>query len=225
MENDNVTLTTALQQMQQQQFQPNTTNMTFNIPLNPISEDCELNTVNTDTFTVLTNTMKSYANNSIAQSITSNATVDTKAINIINNMTSDRQQAVENLINEREKLVIDNEQLTKKNVALKSRISNLEGDVTKGKESMKVLINKTDSDDQLIELLRQEVARLKDHIKQLTEQSKQKKIEQDQFVSSRNQQVSNKNGAAAQKSRLVMDADALETELSRVKRLLEQQVL
>eukprot|EP01006_Ploeotia_vitrea_P039130 TRINITY_DN66312_c5_g1_i1.p1 TRINITY_DN66312_c5_g1~~TRINITY_DN66312_c5_g1_i1.p1 ORF type:complete len:522 (-),score=55.15 TRINITY_DN66312_c5_g1_i1:50-1615(-) len=222
MEADNVTLTTALTE-----FQTNNINGNFNQSLQTINEDGnnDDSTILSNANTVLTNTMKSYANTSINSQNTINTkqNVDTKAASIINNMTNDRQQAIENLINEREKLVLDNEKLIKKTTALKSRITNLENDASKSKESMKVLIDKTDSDDQLIELLKAEVARLKNQLKQVTEQLKQQKLEHDNYASSRVQTIKGNGNSTNQKARMMMDGDSLEKELHRVKRLLDQQ--
>lgn len=123
------------------------------------------------------------------------------------------------------RLATENEQLQKKSGALKSRIKILENDSQKHKEQMKVLIGKTDGDDQLITLLKAEITRLKEQLKDVATQLKQAKQESDQFASTRNQVVRNsgKSGNMKQSGRLVGSQDTLEIELNRMKRLMEQQ--
>jgi len=53
------------------------------------------------------------------------------------------------------------EALEKKNVATKARVKVLEADALRHREQLKTLIEKTDSDDQLVAALRQEVERLR----------------------------------------------------------------
>lgn len=152
--------------------------------------------------------------------------VDSKAADVLTTMSSDRQAAIESVITDRERLLSENEAIAKKAAALKSRIRNLESEQGKHKEQMKVLLDKTDSDDQLVELLKAEIARLKEQLRQVSEALKAKKAENDSFVTSRIQHVAAGAGSkqgAGQKVRMVSNTDALEQELTRVKRLADQQ--
>lgn len=259
MEGENTTLVTALQHTQQSQgfggFGGTNTNsgLGFNFSaqqnhhrspsMGAIGEEDETGDDISTQFggasidmSVLTNAMKTYGGGTIGggtvhTSHTRADTVDTKATARIESMAADRQQAIDSLITDRERLIVENESIVKKSAALKSRIKILENDSKQQKESMKILIDKTDSDDQLVEMLKAEIQRLKETVKTLTVQAKKTKMESEQAASSRNQVVGPRGGVGAgagngglqQKSRMVMDKDSLEMELSRVKRLLDQQ--
>jgi len=239
MEGDNSTLVTALQQTQM--GIGTNAGLGFNYsaqggrnPMGTIGEDTDAGDDISTQFggasvdmSVLTSAMKTYGGQSTANTLASRAdTVDTRATARIESMAADRQQAIESLIADRERLMTENEAVQKKSVALKSRIKNLENDTKQQKESMKVLINKTDSDDQLVDLLKAEIVRLKETIRSLSVEAKKSKMEAEHAASSRNQVVGNRSGVggAMQKGRMVMDNDSLEVELNRVKRLLDQQV-
>jgi hypothetical protein len=66
---------------------------------------------------------------------------------------------------DRDRLTNDNQQLETKNRALKSRIQNLENDALRYKEQIRIVIEKSNSDDQLIDSLREEVEKLKQQVK------------------------------------------------------------
>ena len=66
---------------------------------------------------------------------------------------------------DRDRLTHDNQQLETKNRALKSRIQNLENDALRYKEQIRIVIEKSNSDDQLIDSLREEVEKLKQQVK------------------------------------------------------------
>lgn len=239
MENDNTQLVNALQQAQNQMSTIGTNpGLAFNASANytnrmeSIGEGNEMGDdstfqfdANTVDMSVITSAMKTYGSH--APSVSSKAaTVDSKATARIESMTAERQQAIESLIADRERLMEENESMQKKATALKSRIKILENDSKTQKESMKVLIDKTDSDDQLVELLKAEIARLKENVKSLSMQLKQQKQDAAAEKQSRMQHVNTKKGlgqGGGQKSRMVMDQDSLELELQRVKRLLDQQ--
>jgi hypothetical protein len=84
---------------------------------------------------------------------------------IILRQANDRKQAVEMVIEDRDRLQQENQRLESKNLALKSRIHNLESDAQRYKEQMKVILEKSSTDDQLIDGLRSEIEKLKQQIK------------------------------------------------------------
>ncbi len=90
---------------------------------------------------------------------------------------------------------------------------------------MKILIDKADGDDQLVEMLKKEISRLKEQCKGLAEQLKAQKVEADRFQNSRVQHVAGNGAQSVQKGRMPMGNDALEVELQRLRRVMEQQVL
>jgi chromosome segregation ATPase len=90
--------------------------------------------------------------------------VDTKAQEDIAGMMLDRKQAVEGIIEERARLQEQCQELEGKQRALRARIRTLESDSTRSKQQVQVLLDKNNTDDQLIDALRKEVANLKDQL-------------------------------------------------------------
>eukprot|EP01036_Dinobryon_divergens_P024693 gene24693-33164_t len=87
--------------------------------------------------------------------------VDSKAQDELAGMSNERRQAVEALTEERVRLLEANQHLEKKNAAHKARIQTLENEAKRMKENMQVVLDKSSSDDQLLEALRAELQRLK----------------------------------------------------------------
>ncbi len=90
--------------------------------------------------------------------------VDIKAEEDIAGMSNERRQAVEALTEDHARLYESNQVLETKVTAQKARIKNLETDVLKYKNQMKIIIEKTETDDQLIQALRAELERLRNSI-------------------------------------------------------------
>lgn len=88
--------------------------------------------------------------------------VDTKAENVISEMGNERKQMIETITEEHKNLTIQNKELEGKVTSYKARIRNIEGELQKFKQHIQVVLEKTDSDDQLVEALRNEVQRLKE---------------------------------------------------------------
>jgi len=87
--------------------------------------------------------------------------VDSKAEGELEYMSRERNQAVETLIEERARLYEECQQLETKCQGQKARIKNLEQDSGKQKQQLKILIEKTETDDQLITALREELQRMR----------------------------------------------------------------
>lgn len=92
--------------------------------------------------------------------------VDSKAEEDLAYMSSERKQAIEMITEERGRLAEQCQVLETKQKSLKARIRTLENDGAKYKQQMQLLIDKTGTDDQLIEALREENARLSNALKQ-----------------------------------------------------------
>jgi chromosome segregation ATPase len=90
--------------------------------------------------------------------------VDVKADEDIAGMSNERRQAVEALTEDHARLYESNQVLETKVTAQKARIKNLETDVLKYKNQMKIIIEKTETDDQLIQALRTELERLRNSV-------------------------------------------------------------
>ena len=105
---------------------------------------------------ITTNNNKSSRMNKIL----SNPTVDMKAESSIANMTAERTRAVESVMMENSKMegIINN--LEKKGVAQQARVKVLEKEVTEQRNSLSTMVDKADSDHQLIQALRDEIKRL-----------------------------------------------------------------
>lgn len=94
--------------------------------------------------------------------------VDTKAEEELADMNSQRRQAVEAITEERFKLIEECKNLEAKNKAQKARISTLEDSSVKQKQQLKLLVDKSDTDDQLIQALTQELQQLRKQINALS---------------------------------------------------------
>lgn len=87
--------------------------------------------------------------------------VDSRAESDLKSMGESRQQAIEMITEDRARLADRCDALEKQKSASKARIKSLESENSRQREQMKTLIEKTDSDDQLVNALRQELDRLK----------------------------------------------------------------
>lgn len=87
--------------------------------------------------------------------------VDSKALGELADMSKDRREAVEMLTEDRNRLMLENQALEVKANGHKARIKNLESDTIKFKQQVRVMIEKTETDDQLISALREELDRLR----------------------------------------------------------------
>lgn len=87
--------------------------------------------------------------------------VDIKAQEDLAEMSLERKHAIDCIVEEKETLLRGNQHLEEKVQAHKARIRNLEGDVSRQKQQMKVVLDVKDSDDELIDALQQEIHRFK----------------------------------------------------------------
>jgi predicted nuclease with TOPRIM domain len=98
--------------------------------------------------------------------------VDTRAQEDIAGMMLDRKQAVEGIIEERAKLQEHCEQLEGKQRALRARIRTLESDCERSKQQVQVLLQKNNTDDQLIDALKKELGNVRNHSQSTTMKSR-----------------------------------------------------
>eukprot|EP00607_Mallomonas_marina_P010710 CAMPEP_0182421090 /NCGR_PEP_ID=MMETSP1167-20130531/6309_1 /TAXON_ID=2988 /ORGANISM="Mallomonas Sp, Strain CCMP3275" /LENGTH=419 /DNA_ID=CAMNT_0024597867 /DNA_START=12 /DNA_END=1272 /DNA_ORIENTATION=+ len=105
--------------------------------------------------------------------------IEQRAMDELADMSNDRQQAIEALTEEHSRVLEESQQLKQKLEAQKARIRILENDSSKQKNQIKVLLEKTTADDELVEALRaeqQECVKIKhNHINQT-----QEKIQEEQ---------------------------------------------
>jgi predicted RNase H-like nuclease (RuvC/YqgF family) len=99
--------------------------------------------------------------------------VDAKAETVISDMEDSRKRAIETITAEYEGLIVQKKELENKVNSQKARIKNLESDISQSKMEMQVVLEKTRSDDELVDLLKSEVQRLKENL--ATVLTKQKK--------------------------------------------------
>lgn len=108
--------------------------------------------------------------------------VDTKAGEDLADMNSQRRQAVEAITEERFKLIEDCKNLEAKSKAQKARITTLEDSTMKQKQQLKVLVDKSDTDDQLIQALSQELQQLRKQLNTLSAKNDKQISNQDPKV-------------------------------------------
>ena len=89
---------------------------------------------------------------------------DRKAADELEDMANQRKEAMEIISQEHAQLLEQNQMLETKVTASKARIKNLETDCLKHKQQVKVMIDKTETDDQLISALRDELERLREQL-------------------------------------------------------------
>ena len=87
--------------------------------------------------------------------------VDTMAQEELAEMSQERKNAIEFIIEEKEVLVKGNQQLEDKVQAHKARIRNLEADASRQKQQIKTVLDVKEGDDELIDALQQEIQRFK----------------------------------------------------------------
>lgn len=156
-----------------------------------------------------------------SQSTRSRNDVDSKAEEDLAYMSNERKQAVEALIDERGKLAEQCQALETKQRAHKARIRTLENEVSKHKQQLQILIEKTENDDELISALQEENFRLKDQLKARTsavEEGSQKKdggLKASSLLASRESRAKEDQAAAEISQNLL--------ELQRLRRLCKQQ--
>ena len=90
---------------------------------------------------------------------------DTRAQEELVDMSQERKQAVESIIDQRDSLSKVAVQLEEKLLAHKARIKNIEMDLSRQKQQIKVLLEVKDGDDELIDVLQKEIQRFKTQIK------------------------------------------------------------
>lgn len=96
--------------------------------------------------------------------------VDSKAEEGLQEMSRERRQVVEQLIEERMQLLEANTSLEKKSTAQKARISILENDIRKVKDSLTVVIEKSQNDDELLEALKKEYQKVQGKLSRAQEE-------------------------------------------------------
>ena len=87
--------------------------------------------------------------------------LEAKVINDIAGLSIERKNATENIIQERDTLQEQYTLLDSRVKGYKARITTLENEVNQFKQQMQVLINKSNTDDQFIDALKEEMYRLK----------------------------------------------------------------
>ena len=143
--------------------------------------------------------------------------VDTKAEEELADMNSQRRQAVEAITEERFKLIEECKSLESKNKAQKARITTLEDSTVKQKQQLKVLVDKSDTDDQLIQALSQELQQLRKQINTLSAKN-------DRHISSQDQKVKVVGtGGSIKTANPSNDVSVNKMEIERLQRLCNQQ--
>lgn len=94
-----------------------------------------------------------------------NNDADARAQEELVDMTQERKQAVETIIEQRDALSKAAAQLEEKLLAYKARIKNIEVDLSRQKQQIKVLLEVKEGDDELIDELQKEIQRFKTQIK------------------------------------------------------------
>ena len=134
--------------------------------------------------------------------------VDMKAESDLLEMSRDRKQAVECVIEERDNLIRQLEVNESKVISLKSRIKILESDSMQLKQNLRVVLSAKDADDELVKELQEECHRLRMHQKNTTLSSN---------LGSTNNNHRNHGGLIESVD------DGSHTELIRLQRLVKQQ--
>lgn len=101
-------------------------------------------------------------NNNGGQS--SGSVIDNKVINAINDLSYERKVASENSNQAKDSLIEQNQILENKLKGYKARFVTLENELNQFKQQMQVLINKSSTDDQFIDALKEEMYRLKGEV-------------------------------------------------------------
>jgi hypothetical protein len=94
-----------------------------------------------------------------------NTDADVRAQEELVDMSQERKQAVETIIEQRDALSKAAAQLEEKLLAYKARIKNIEMDLSRQKQQIKVLLEVKEGDDELIDALQKEIQRFKTQIK------------------------------------------------------------
>jgi predicted nucleic acid-binding Zn-ribbon protein len=94
-----------------------------------------------------------------------NTDADTRAQEELVDMSQERKQAVETIIEQRDALSKAAAQLEEKLLAYKARIKNIEMDLSRQRQQIKVLLKVKEGDDELIDALQKEIQRFKRQIK------------------------------------------------------------
>ena len=87
--------------------------------------------------------------------------VDSQAGEELEYMSSVRRMAIEELSDAHQSLTEKHEKLVEKYNGSKARVRTLESDAAKHKQQLKIILDKSENDDKLIEALKTEVQRLK----------------------------------------------------------------
>jgi hypothetical protein len=145
--------------------------------------------------------------------------VDNKAEHVISDMEDSRKRAIETISAEYDVLIVQKKELEHKVSSQKARIKNLESDIGQSKVEMQVVLEKTRSDDELVDLLRSEVQRLKDNLATVISKQKKDALQE----GSKNMKLDGHGGLRGDRlAQGAMDNEviaALRQELSRIERL------
>lgn len=137
-------------------------------------------------------------------------------------MVSERQQAVEFLTEDHARLTEEAEQLKNRVNKYKARVRALESDSATHKQQLKVLVEKTESDDILIEALQEEMQSLRQSNEDMKKKLAQQQQQLSQTTTLRTMRM-NENGTGMIPA--ITTQEGNEHEILRLKRLCKQQVV
>lgn len=99
--------------------------------------------------------------------------VDSKAERDLVEMSNERQRAVEQLTADHARISSELDQTREKCERYKVRTRSLETEISRQKENLKMMVDKGDSDDQLVEALKDENAKLREGLQKLIQNKKE----------------------------------------------------
>ena len=126
--------------------------------------------VDSDDWTMGSSTTSTYIGNNNSSRNERKLDVDDKAVDSIQNMATERAKAVESIVAQNNELSTLNSQLKHKNKSQAARVKVLEREMNDFRENVKGMVEKADEDHQLIDLLRQEIARLREKLRKVQQQ-------------------------------------------------------
>ncbi|CAE7671883.1 CCDC13, partial [Symbiodinium microadriaticum] len=144
--------------------------------------------------------------------------VDAKAEEELQSMSAERQQAVEALTEDHQRLSQECGQLQHKLERQKARVRALESDSATHKQQLKVLVEKAESDDALIEALQKEVQSARSQL-----DDSRRKLREQAEAQSQPQMRTMRAADGAMACAVDTSSQALEAELNRMRRLCKQQ--
>lgn len=110
-----------------------------------------------------TGTLQSFATVKSSSTRQNRLDVDSQAENGLAEMSNERKIAVDAIVEERAKLIEDYQKLEAKSQGQKARVRKLEEESQTHRQQLKIVLDKSETDDQLIGALRREVQRLKEN--------------------------------------------------------------